>query len=131
MPSQQSWGVIQPHASPDTRVRPPIVLAEGLDIRVYATVAEAALAVEGPDAIAGTDDVYDADGFRLELRSAGGPTDYNAPVTVVEPAVPCNASDELAARLRAYLDDCRQFAPPGETLEALIARVGAIQRIRH
>jgi len=111
-------------------VRPPIVLAEGLDIRVYATAAEAALSVEGPDAIAGTDDVYDAGGFRLELRSAGGPTDYNARVTVVEPSIPCNESEKLSGRLRAYLAECGQLVPPGEALEALIARVGALQRIR-
>lgn len=111
-------------------MRPPIILAEGLDIRVYETAAEAALAVEGPDAIAGTNDVYDADGFRLELRSAGGPTDYSARVTVVEPSVPSNSADELSARLRAYLGHCGQSASTEESLDALLGRVAALQGIR-
>jgi hypothetical protein len=111
----------------DTILRPPIVIVEGLDITVYATIADAALAVEGPDAIAGTNDVYDADGFRLELRSAGGPLDYNSRVSVVEPPVACNASAELSARLREYLGELGEVVPPGEELELLIARVATHQ----
>ena len=54
-------------------MRPPIIIAEGLDVSFFRSAEAAALALEGPDVVDGIYRAYDADGRPLALAARGGP----------------------------------------------------------
>jgi len=85
-------------------LQPPIVVAEGRDVRLFSSVEEAARALEGPDVLDGIYEAYDATGFCLELTSRGGPEDYSATVSLRVPTVPHVDAERLCRLLRECLE---------------------------
>ena len=98
----------------------PIIIADGDDIMAYRTLADAALALEGPDVIAGTYQAFDARGRPLALGSTGGPHDYSARVTIaLADAAP--QPERLAELLQRTLAAVGLAVPPTASLDYLLS----------
>ena len=101
-------------------MRPPIVIAEGLDVSFYGSSDAAALALEGPDVIEGIYRAFDADARPLLLSSHGGPTDYSAAVEIgLQPGARPDPAG-LSTLLREYLSATRQPVPEDAPLSTLL-----------
>lgn len=97
----------------------PIIVADGLDVCLYRTVSDAALALEGPDVLAGIYRAYDAAGRPLQLRTDGGPHDYSARVHI-ELGTP-TVVQELRALLQDFLAAAGHPMPLDTELRALVS----------
>lgn len=111
-------------------MRPPIIIAEGLDLSFFRSAEAAATALEGPDVIDGIYRAYDADGLPLALASRGEPPDYNAVVEIAPPADGSRDQAGLAALLREYLGAVGQHAPERAPLSALLEQAVAHAGLR-
>jgi hypothetical protein len=106
-------------------MRPPIIIAEGLDVSFYGSADAAALALEGPDVIEGIYRAFDADARPLLLSSSGGPSDYSARLDI---SLYPGASPDvrgLSTLLREYLTATGQYVPDDAPLEALLKQAQA------
>jgi hypothetical protein len=101
-------------------VQPPIIIAEGRDVTVYRTVADAALSLEGPDVLGDIYQAYDANGVSLKLISNGGPDDYSAKVSILASDPPVHDADGLRRLLRENLEHDRASVSTSASLDNLL-----------
>ena len=80
--------------------RPPIFIDEHGDIRAFGSVAEAAADLEAIDVLNGEYEAFDSNGQPLVLRAER----WSDPVSITMNAEDLPRPDELARRLRSYVE---------------------------
>jgi len=98
---------------------PPILIVEGNDLMLFRSLEEAGMFLEGPDVLNEPPVIFDALGHRFIASTAGGLSDYSAPVTITQQGTP-TAPEELRSTLMNALAALGKPSPQSATLATLI-----------